>query len=279
VPAIAGMADPMLPRPFRVTRVVRETHDVVTLFLDPGDHGFEFAPGQFNMLYAFGVGEVPISISGDPADPSVLVHTIRDVGAVTRALCAAKRGDTIGVRGPYGSSWPVEHARGDDILIIAGGIGLAPLRPAFYHVLAHRRDYGRVTLIYGARTPSDLIYRKQLESWRGQFGLDVQVTVDTASRDWFGPVGVVTRLLPSARFDPGDTTAMLCGPEVMMRFCTRDLEARGVPGDHVHVSLERNMKCAIGFCGHCQFVPYFLCKDGPVFRFSQVEWLLAMREV
>jgi NAD(P)H-flavin reductase len=285
MPAPQGMADPMLPRPFRVLRVIRDTSDVVTLHLSPQpgedevSEGLAFAPGQFNMLYVFGVGEVPISISGDPDNPCVLVHTIRDVGAVTRALCKVRRGDTIGVRGPFGTAWPVERAQGDDILFIAGGIGLAPLRPAFYHVLAHRRAYGRVILIYGARTPGDLLYRKELASWRGHFGLDVQVIVDTATSDWFGPVGVVTRLLAGARFDPADTTAMLCGPEVMMRFCTRDLTARGVPGEQIHVSLERNMKCAIGFCGHCQLMPHFLCKDGPVYRYSSVEWLLAMREV
>lgn len=272
--------DPMLPQPLCVTRVKRETRDTVTLFLEPCDGTAKqaFAPGQFNMLYAFGVGEVPVSISGDPAQPGVLVHTIRDVGAVTHALCTVKRGQIIGVRGPFGTAWPVDRAHGDDILIIAGGIGLAPLRPAFYHVLAHRRDYGRVTLIYGARTPGDLLYRKELERWRGQFGLDVQVTVDTAGSDWFGPVGVVTQLLGNARFDPLDTTALLCGPEIMMRFCVRDLSARGVPLEQLHVSLERNMKCAIGFCGHCQLGPHFLCKDGPVYRYSDVEWLLGIAE-
>lgn len=271
----------MLPEPFRVRRVRRETRDVVTLVLEPvaraGD--FVFAPGQFNMLYAFGVGEVPISISGHPDEPGTLTHTIRDVGAVTRALCQVKTGHIIGVRGPFGTSWPVQRAHGDDILIIAGGIGLAPLRPAFYHVLARRRDYGRITLIYGARTPADLVFRKELERWRGQFGLDVEVTVDAAADDWFGPVGVVTSLLARARFDPLDTTAFMCGPEIMMRFAARELERLGVPGQRMIVSLERNMKCAIGFCGHCQLVPYFVCKDGPVVRYSDVEWLLGVREI
>jgi NAD(P)H-flavin reductase len=238
-----------------------------------------FAPGQFNMLYAFGVGEVPISISGDPAAPGALVHTIRDVGPVSRALCTARRGDVIGVRGPFGTSWPVAGVHGDDVLFIAGGIGLAPLRPAFYQILADRRRYGRVTLLYGARSPAELLYRKELMGWRGRFGLDVEVTVDTGAQDWFGPVGVVTRLLARARFDPGDTAAFLCGPEIMMRFAVRDLDRLGVSRQRMFVSLERNMKCGIGLCGHCQLMPHFLCKDGPVYRYSDVDWLMSIREL
>lgn len=277
-PGGAGV-DPMLPRPFRVVRTHRDTRDIATLTLASCDGTpFHFAPGQFNMLYAFGVGEVPISISGSPDEPGVLVHTIRDVGAVTHALAGVRRGDIIGVRGPYGTAWPVEQARGDDVILVAGGIGLAPLRPAFYHILARRRDYGRITLVYGARTPEDILYRHELEHWRGLFGLDVEVTVDAATDGWFGPVGVVTRLLGRARFDAGDTTAMVCGPEVMIRFTAHELEQRGVGGERVYVSLERNMKCGIGFCGHCQLVPHILCKTGPVYRHADVAWLLGIRE-
>ncbi|MCG8423473.1 MAG: FAD/NAD(P)-binding protein [Proteobacteria bacterium] len=276
-----GVADPMMPRPFRITRKVKETHDTVTFDLVPADGGTiaGFAPGQFNMLYAFGIGEVPISISGDPANPEVLIHTLRAVGAVTRALCDARRGDIVGVRGPFGTAWPAEQARGDDIVLIAGGIGLAPLRPAFYRFLTDRRTYGRISLIYGARTPAELLYRRELEHWRGQFGLDVEVTVDHAAADWYGPVGVVTRLLSRVRFDPIDTTALLCGPEVMMRFAIRDLTRLGVADDHIFLSMERNMKCAIGFCGHCQFGPAFVCKDGPVFSYRDVARLLAVAEI
>ncbi len=271
----------MLPRPFRVIKVHRETRDTVTLTLEPtGKHEkFAFAPGQFNMLYAFAVGEIPISISGDPDRGDVLVHTIRAVGAVSDALCGKRRGDIIGVRGPFGTSWPVAEALGDDIVLVAGGIGLAPLRPAFYHLLANRRDYGRVSLAYGARSSDELLFRKELEYWRGQFGLDVEVTVDAGGPDWFGPVGVVTRLLRRLRFDPVDTRALICGPEVMMRFAVRELEKLGVAPDSMYVSLERNMKCAVGFCGHCQLGPRFLCKDGPVYRHSDVERLIAIPEL
>ncbi len=270
----------MIPQPWRVIRVRHETHDTKTLELEPVEGlGFHFAPGQFSMLYAFGIGEVPISISGDPAEPHRLVHTVRAVGAVTKALCGLKRDSVIGVRGPFGSAWPVEEAEGSDIVIVAGGIGLAPLRPVLYHVLANRGKYGTVALLYGARTPQDLLYFKELEKWRGRFDLQVEVAVDHAREGWFGHVGVVTTLIPRVDFDPDETVALICGPEIMMRFTVKALEERGVPHENVYVSLERNMKCAIGLCGHCQFGPEFICKDGPVFRFSEIERFFAIREI
>ncbi len=272
--------DPMIPQPWRVVRVRRETHDTKTLELEPIDGpGFHFAPGQFNMLYAFGIGEVPISISGDPAEPHRLVHTVRAVGAVTKALCGLKRDSVIGVRGPFGSAWPLEAAEGSDIVIVAGGIGLAPLRPALYHVLANRGKYGNVALLYGTRTPQDLLYLKELEKWRGRFDLQVEVTVDHAGEGWFGHVGVVTTLIPRAHIDPDETVALVCGPEIMMRFTVKALEERGVPPENVYISLERNMKCAVGLCGHCQFGPEFICKDGPVFRFREIERFFRVREI
>jgi NAD(P)H-flavin reductase len=278
---MAGLSDPMVPSPFRVRGVRKETYDTFTLELEPanGAAGLPFAPGQLNMLYAFGVGEVPISISGDPAKPQTLVHTVRSVGAVTQAICKSKRGDVLGVRGPFGSHWPAEEAAGSDVVIVAGGIGLAPLRPALYYLLSNREKYGKIALLYGARTRQDLLYTSELERWRGQFDLEVGVTVDTATAGWRGNVGVVTTLIPRAQFDPSQAVAMVCGPEVMMRFTVRELEARGIGRENIFISLERNMKCAIGFCGHCQFGPTFVCKDGPVFRFDQVQTLFAKREI
>jgi len=273
--------DPMLPRACRVERVRQETSDTFTLELAPenGAPGLVFAPGQFNMLYAFGVGEVPISISGDPAKPEVLVHTTREVGMVTRAMRKLKAGDALGVRGPFGVGWPVTEARGADVVIVAGGIGLAPLRPALYQVLAARNYYGRVVLLYGTRTPADILYRRELEHWRSRFDLYVHVTVDRAIGDWRGNVGVVTSLIPRAPFDPGSTVALVCGPEVMMRFTVQELERRGVSTENIYISMERNMKCAVGFCGHCQYGPTFICKDGPVFRYDRIRPLLAIREI
>lgn len=276
-----GLRDPMRPVACRVARTVAETHDTFTLILEPaeGSGDFSFEPGQFNMLYAFGVGEVPISMSGRPGITRQIVHTIRAVGPVTRTLQRLRRGDALGLRGPYGSAWPVVFAEGHDVLIVAGGIGLAPLRPALYHVLAHRERYGRVALLYGARSPRDILFAREVESWRGRFDVDVEVTVDRAAPGWHGQVGVVTTLVPRVHFDPENTTAFIVGPEVMMYYTVRELERREVAPQRIYVSMERNMKCGIGLCGHCQFGPLFICKDGPVFRWDRVAALLAIREV
>ncbi|HVC81210.1 MAG TPA: FAD/NAD(P)-binding protein [Chloroflexota bacterium] len=276
----ARHAEPMLPRPFRVERVHRDTADTWTLVLRAQDgEPLFFTPGQFTMLYVFGVGEAPISISGDPARPDLLVHTVRAVGAVSRAITALRRGDTVGVRGPYGSPWPVEQAEGHDVVLVPGGIGMAPLRPALYHLLSHRERYRHITLLYGARTPADLLYRQELERWRGRLDLDVAVSVDNAATTWRGNVGVVTTLIPLAQFDPAVTVAMTCGPEVMMRFTAASLQQRGLQTSRIYLSMERNMRCAIGLCGHCQFGPTFVCKTGPVYRLDRIASLLATREV
>ena len=278
----AGIApDPMLPVPYRIKRLHRETKDTFTLDLVPG-HGhemFSFLPGQFNMLYVFGVGEVPISISSDPQNTSTFQHTVRLVGCVTKAMVEAKRGDLVGVRGPFGSPWPIEKAKDSDLVIVAGGIGLAPLRPALYRLMAERQKYRRIVLLYGARTPDDILYARELERWRGRFDMDIHITVDQAGRDWRGNVGVVTPLIARAPFDPANTVALVCGPEVMMRFAVLELQRRGVPTVSIYLSMERNMKCAIGFCGHCQYGPNFICKDGPVFRYDRIASIFAKPEI
>jgi NAD(P)H-flavin reductase len=273
--------NPMAPRTYRVRRKRRELSDTFTFLLEPaaGDSLPLPAPGQFNMLYMFGVGEVPISSSGDPADTGGLVHTIRSVGAVTAAICKMKRGDAVGIRGPFGAHWRVDEAEGRDVIIVAGGLGLAPLRPVIYHIIAHRGRYERVALLYGARSPNDLLYRREIEEWRGRFDLKVEVTVDTAERDWRGNVGVVTTLVSEAQFDPERATAMVCGPEVMMRFTIRELQKCGLAAENILLSMERNMKCAIGFCGRCQFGPTFICKDGPVLRYDRISHWFGKREI
>jgi NAD(P)H-flavin reductase len=274
-------ADPMLPEPYRLQRVQNETHDTFTLELRPADGGrqFSFLPGQFNMLYVFGAGEVPISISGDSSAAGTIKHTTRVVGTVTRAMRKLKRGEMLGIRGPFGSHWPVAEVGGRDLIIVAGGIGLAPLRPALYWLLSHREQFGKVTLLYGARTPSDILYPRELERWRGKFDLEIHVTVDRASAGWRGNVGVVTTLIPRAPFAASSAIAMTCGPEVMMRHTVRELQRRGVAAERIYVSMERNMKCAVGFCGHCQFGPAFICKDGPVFRFDRIESIFEKAEI
>lgn len=260
----------------RVAEVVKETHDTFTLTVRPanGQALEPFRPGQFNMLYVFGVGELPISISGDPEQPEQLVYTVRSVGQATHALVSRKPGDVIGVRGPFGTHWPVESARGKDVLIVAGGIGLAPLRPVIYHVLRHRDDYVRLLVLYGARSPGDLLYRKQLAEWSRAADTQVLTTVDYGGLSWRGHVGVVTTLFRHLRLHPAETVAFVCGPEIMMRYVIRQLEARGVAPNDIYLSMERNMKCGVGFCGHCQLGPYFVCKDGPVFSYQQMRpWL------
>lgn len=272
-------ADPFVPQLYRVARVSRDLADTVTLDLLPlAGTRPPFAPGQFNMLYAFGVGEVAISMSGD-ARQDGFVHTVRDVGAVSGALTKLAPGTMIGLRGPFGTPWPVDAAEGSDLLIIAGGLGLAPLRPAIYHVLANRERYGRVVILFGSRNPTDMLYRHELEDWRRRLDIDIEVTVDHADRQWRGNVGVVPMLIPRAAFDPQKAMALICGPEVMMRFTVNALREAGVAPERIYVSMERNMKCAIGLCGHCQFGPSFICKDGPVMRFDRIAPIFALREI
>jgi len=262
-----------------VTGRRRETHDTWTLRLEPaGDASLPaFSPGQFAMLYAFGAGEAPISISA--MDGVALVHTIRAVGAVTRALCAAGAGDLLGVRGPFGHPWPLEAAVGRDVVLVAGGLGLPPLRPVLAAVLAARQRFGNVTLLYGARTPADIVFGDELARWAGRADLQVAVTVDAPAAGWDGRVGLVTRLVEDAELDPGRSVAMVCGPEPMMRFgAAALLERRLAPAD-VWLSLERSMVCGIGHCGHCQLGPLFVCKDGPVVRHDVAEPLLAVAEL
>jgi NAD(P)H-flavin reductase len=265
---------PMAPRPFRVTRRERETSDTWTLELEPAlGEPLAVAPGQFTMLYAFGIGEVPISVSGKPDGP--LVHTVRAVGAVTEAICAAKPGAVLGVRGPLGNAWPL--GEGGDAVVIAGGIGLAPLRGVLYELVRRRADFGEAALLYGSRTPAELLYPKELERWRRT--LQVDLTVDAADPGWEGKVGFVAKLVGSARFDPAAATAFVCGPEIMMRTSAQALLERGVPPERIFVSMERNMQCGVGLCGHCQLGPTLICRDGPVYRWDLLEPLLRVREL
>ncbi len=267
----ATREDEMVPRPFRVVRTRRDTRDTFTLELEPVDGiPLRFAAGQFTMLAAFGVGEVPISISGDPTKPGLLEHTIRNVGGVTAALVAAQPGTILGVRGPYGTGWGVADGMGGDVVIVAGGIGLAPLRPALLELVARRDHYRRVVLLYGARTPDDTLFRHELRRLNGLNDINVQVTVDNAPHDYTGRVGLVTQLVTRAGFDPQRTLALVCGPEVMMRAAATALRDRGVAANRLRLSMERNMKCGVGLCGHCQLRDLFICVDGPVLDYERL---------
>ena len=277
-PVGAGLFTPV---PYVVRDRTTETADTVTLTLVPvgGGPTPAFQPGQFNMLYLFGVGEAAISISGSPGDRERVTHTVRDAGKVTKGLTQLTPGATVGVRGPYGRGWPVDAAAGHDVLIIAGGLGLPPLRPAIHEILRRRSEFGRVELIYGARTPKDLVFYPEIQHWRQREDLRCQTTVDTAGRDWYGDVGLVTQRLPDARFEPKETVVLSCGPEIMMKAVAKAAVERGVPPEAIHLSMERNMKCAVGLCGHCQFGPAFICRNGPVLPYPTLAPYLGIREV
>ena len=282
MPADRGLPNsrgPMVSLLYRVEARHQELVDTVTIRIAPVTDALDDPrPGQFEMLWAFGVGEVPISVSGLGEGNGQLEHTIRSVGAVTKALCSVSVGDLIGVRGPFGVGWDIDRATGHDLLIIAGGLGLAPLRTTMLEALANRHRFGRLALLVGAREPGSLLFVKELEQWRGRFDTDVEVTVDAAPPSWRGDVGVVTKLLARAPVDFGNTTAVVCGPEVMMRFVAQGLADQGVPPGQILLSMERNMRCAIGHCGHCQFGPEFVCKDGPVFPWTRIEEMMLARE-
>jgi len=277
---VVAVDEPLLPQCYRVTRRIREGLDTCTLELAPTQVEIPtFRPGQFNMLYAFGVGEIAVSLSGDPGDTSRLVHTVRSVGAVSTAIITLEPGATLGVRGPFGTAWPVVEAEGRDVVFVAGGLGLAPLRPAIYHVLAHRNLYRKVIVLVGMRNPSEILYSRLLEQWRALDGVTVEVTVDESDTTWHGEVGVVPSLVSRAKFDAGNAIAMVCGPEVMMRFTANALADAAVPRERIYLSMERNMKCAVGLCGRCQFGPTFVCKDGPVMRLDRIGGLLSIHGI
>jgi NAD(P)H-flavin reductase len=275
----AEPADRMIPAAFEVVDKRQDTADTWTLELRArSGEPLPFAPGQCTMLSAGGAGEVPISISGDPSAPERLVHTVRAVGLATGAICAADYGAVLGVRGPFGRGWPVVELEGGDVVVAAGGIGLPPLRPAILTMLARRERYRRLVLLYGGRTPDALLYGEELKAW-AERGLEVHVTVDSAGPEWLGHVGVVTRLVRRAGLDGERTAAMCCGPEVMMRFMVAALADAGVSPERIHASMERNMQCGVGHCGHCQLGPTLVCRDGPVYRWSEIEPWLAIREL
>jgi NAD(P)H-flavin reductase len=273
----------MAPTLATITDIKEESSNTRTYRLQIDDpelrRRYRFRPGQFNMLYAFGVGEAALSISSDPANPEQISHTVRQVGSVTRALARRQVGDRVGVRGPFGNGWPLEHCKGRDIVIITGGIGLAPLRPLIYSVLANRQRFGRFILVYGGRSPGDLLFQSELEQWRAHPDFDLLISVDYAIAEWHGPVGVVTDLIKRLRLRPERTSVMVCGPRIMNRFVAWQILRLRVPDDQLFVSLERNMRCGVGRCGHCQYGPKFVCKDGPVFSYKELRNIFGKDEI
>lgn len=269
-------SDPWLPNSARLVNITPEIAGVATydFELDGTSQQFLYAAGQFNMLYVPGVGEAAISLSGMTGQ--ALHHTIREAGNVTHAIAQLKPGMSIGLRGPFGTAWPLDQCIGKNIVLAAGGIGLAPVRPIIHAVLNDPRRFGMLTVLHGARSPSGLLYTGEYDHWRNH-GVHVEVIVDRADTTWHGQVGVITQLLdrlPLVR--PAETILITCGPEVMMHFVARSMLLRGISEQQIWLSLERHMNCAIGHCGHCQLGPAFVCKDGPVFRYDHIAPLLAV---
>ena len=280
--AVAATARILRPEPARIVEKVSfgpDIHVYRLALLDPAARPrFDFQPGQFNMVYVPGVGEVAISISSDP-DDDLLEHTIRIVGRTTRVIEGLGVGDVLGIRGPYGSGWPLQESRFKDVLVVTGGLGCAPVTGAIEYMFRRRASYGHITILHGVKKPADLVHRSRFEAWRRESNVRVLLTSDQPDRAWRDRTGVVTELFEEAEFDPARTVVLMCGPEVMMRYAIHILRARGLADDRIHLSLERNMKCAVGWCGHCQLGPEFVCKDGPIFPLRRVAHLLKVHRI
>lgn len=272
------MLNPYVIHPATIVEKIREAEDINTYRLEFVDEQmrerYRFEAGQFNMVYLFGVGEVAISIVSDPDESEFLDHTIRAVGRITQAIADLQPGDVLGVRGPFGQGWPLEEARGRDVVIVTGGLGCAPVAGAIEYIFRRRTQYGSVKILHGVKTPHDLLYRERFETWRRFPDTEILLTSDQPDRGWSHHIGVVTELFELVSIDPPKSVVLMCGPEIMMRLGAPIFMRRGIPSTAIYVSLERHMECGIGLCGHCQLGPYFLCKDGPVMRYDRVEpWL------
>jgi NAD(P)H-flavin reductase len=272
------MANPYVIYPATIVEKIQDAEDLNTYRLRFVDEQvrqqFRFKAGQFNMVYLFGAGEVAISIVSDPDEPEWLDHTIRTVGRITKAIADLRKGDVLGIRGPFGQGWPLEEARGHDVVIVTGGLGCAPVVGAIEYIFRRREQYGSIKILHGVKTPQDLLYRERFDSWRRFPDTEVLLTSDQPDKSWSYHVGVVTELFELVSIDPPKSIVLMCGPEIMMRVGVPILIRRGIPAAAIYVSLERHMECGIGLCGHCQMGPYFVCKDGPVMRYDRVaQWL------
>jgi sulfhydrogenase subunit gamma (sulfur reductase) len=275
------MVNPYLPHDAQIVERVQEAPSIFSLrlrFADPEVHSaYRFQPGQFNMLYLYGVGEVPISIVSDPEDPHVLSHAIRALGRVTKGLDQLRPGDHVGLRGPYGRGWPLEQAEGRDVLVITGGLGCAPVVSVINYLVNRRQMFGTLTILQGVKHTADLIWRERYERWARLPRTHVLLAADVGGPGWPWHIGPVTLLLDKVELNPTGCIVMMCGPEVMMRAACRDLVGRGVPEEAIWMTLERNMQCGVGHCGHCQIGGQFVCRDGPVFPYPEIKPLFGVR--
>lgn len=262
-----------MPTPARVAEIKQFTpiEKWFRIVLPSGFH-IDHQPGQFVEMSILGIGEAPISICSAPAESNGHFDVVvRSVGKLTNALHRLQAGQMVGVRGPFGRPFPMEKYRGKDILFVGGGLGLAPLRSVIAEVLAERGKYGRIIILYGARTPADFLFPEDLQAWQTRSDIEFMVTVDKGTPDWSGNVGVITTLLPKVSFDARNTVAVTIGPPVMYKYVVRDLVARGIPDGNIWMSFERQMKCGVGKCGHCQMHHMYTCQSGPSFAYSEVK--------
>lgn len=275
------MSNAHLPREVEIAERVAESPSLFTLRLrltDPAlQAAYRYAPGQFNMLYLHGAGEVAISIVSDPDDPRLIDHTIRAVGRVTRGMQKLKQGDRLGLRGPYGRGWPMQEAEGRDVVVVTGGLGCAPVVSVINYIARRRERYGRLNIVQGVKHSSDFIWRERYAAWRALPDTQVLLAADTGEPLWPWHIGRVTDLFDQLRYDPQHVSVMMCGPEGMMHAVARHMQAAGVAQRDIWLSMERNMQCALGHCGHCQYGAQFICRDGPVFSFDRVAALFDVR--
>ena len=268
------MNDFHLPHPAVIDRRVQESPSIFTLRLQYTDtdrqQAFEFVPGQFNMVSLFGVGEIPISIVNDPDDSHFFDHTIRVVGRVSKAMQRLQPGDQVGIRGPFGRGWPIAEAREQDVLLITGGLGCAPLMTMIHYLLRRRGQFGHIHILQGVKHADDLIWREQYEAWSKELNVNVLLAADLANKDWPWQQGLVTELISQVPLRLERTLAMLCGPEMMMIAAIAQLRELGLADHKIWLSMERNMHCGFAQCGHCQLGPKFVCKDGPVFCYLEI---------
>jgi NAD(P)H-flavin reductase len=275
------MHNPYVPDQAEVLERIQEASTIFTLrlrFTDSQVHAaYRFKPGQFNMVYLYGVGEVPLSIVSDPEDEHLLDHTVRILGRVTNGLAKLKAGDRVGIRGPFGRGWPLLESFGKDVVLVTGGLGCAPLVSVINYLVRRRERFGRLTIMQGVKHSNDLIWREQYEEWGRLPDTQVLLAADVGGPAWSWHVGPVTVLFDQVELRPERILVMMCGPEVMMRAAARILLERGVPEQALWLSMERNMQCAVGHCGHCQVGGKFVCKDGPVYCYPEIKELMGVR--
>lgn len=269
------LTDPYLPFEAEIVECTQNTASIFTLHLRFTEHQrhqlYTFHPGQFNMVYLFGVGEVAISIVSDPDEKETISHTIRAIGRVTKAMRTLKQGDKIGIRGPFGRGWPLHKVQGKDVVVVTGGLGCAPTVSIINYILARRSQYGNLKILQGVKHSEDFIFRKQYEKWKESTHTEVYVAADQVGPHWPWGRGHVTDMIEKLELQAANTVAMLCGPEMMMHATIKALKSRQIAEENIYISMERNMECGIGQCGHCQYGGLFICKDGPVFAYPDIK--------